>query len=141
MAASILTTVLVSATMSHWSLLKALVPSSLQVYCYHFFCLGGGWLLHDALSPIFRSWTEDPTVSLMISSFRVCLWVSLSVLLLPRLSCYFVSRSLVLLLNALPDPLCVWTLCSAGKAWWINCSMAVEKSCKGSPWSWVHVFR
>lgn len=76
----------------------------------------------------------------MISSSRVCLRVSFCVLLLPSHSWCYRSLSLVPLPNALPDPPRTWASCRAGKAWWVNCLMAVATSYRDSPLSSVRVF-
>jgi hypothetical protein len=59
-----------------------------------------GQLLHIFLTIFFDSLMKDPTVSFRISSFRVCLWVLLRVLLLPRHGCRFMPRSCVPLLHS-----------------------------------------
>jgi hypothetical protein len=60
-----------------------------------------GWLLHSVLTPIFCTLVEELSVSFMISNPRVCLRILLlTVLLLPRRSCCFMSQSLMLLLRS-----------------------------------------
>jgi hypothetical protein len=69
--------------------------------CFH---LGGGWPLHIILTLLFHRLIEDLTVSFTTSSCRVFLKAMLSIHLLSRRSCRFTAWSLLLLLNALPDP-------------------------------------
>lgn len=67
-----------------------------------FFHLGGCQPLHNALSLIFQSLTEDPTASFMTSSLRVRLEASLSAFLFPKSSCHFMLCSLMPSTNSLP---------------------------------------
>jgi hypothetical protein len=77
----------------------------------------------------------------MTSSSGVCLRALLSVLLPPKNSCCFMPRSPMPLLNALRVPIWMWALCSAGKAWWVNCLRVMTNSCWDLPTPWVLVFR
>jgi hypothetical protein len=58
------------------------------------FHTGKGLLLHNVLTFVFSILLEDPTVSFMTSSSRVCPGVSFSVLLLTKCSCLFYASVL-----------------------------------------------
>jgi hypothetical protein len=52
--------------------LRLFVSSSPQAHCHFFFRSGGGRLLNSALSLVFRSLMEDPTIRFMTPISRVC---------------------------------------------------------------------
>jgi hypothetical protein len=70
--------------MSHCPSLTLLVSSILCAYCHFLFRLGGAWPLHNVLSLVFWSLTEDPTV--------IFARAPLTVPLLPTRSCCFILR-------------------------------------------------
>jgi hypothetical protein len=71
---------------------------------------------------------------------RVCLKASLSIFLPPRSSCCAMLLSLVLLPNALPSPLGMWSWCSADKQWCVSCSIAMKSSGRDPQTCWILVF-
>jgi hypothetical protein len=83
---------------------------------------------------------QGNTVSFTTSRSRVCLRASLSTFWPPRSSCHLMLPSLMLLMNALPSPPWMWSLCSTGKEQWILCSMVVANSYRGSSESGVLAF-
>jgi hypothetical protein len=108
---------------------RCFYSASTYIVGHLFFHLGGGKLLHSALSLIFWSQVEDLTVNVMTSSRKVCLRVLLGV--------FLPCCCLMPLPNALHAPLRTWSSCSAGKARWVNCSMVVAVFCRDLPSSWV----